>query len=332
MPMLPIPAFAAVVLGWLALRRAWQGQRLLAAFLTLCAVQSGLVALTAGYGVTALRPILPVTASMVPALAWVTYRAALFGPPARADLVHLAGPLFVAFARIFAPETVDVAVSGLFVAYGAALWWSLRHAPDLPLPRIGAGALPARLWQGIGGLLVASGLGDGLISLAYISGHADWAGWLISLFASGTLLAIGMIGSAPEAVGAAPDGADPAPVPDADDQEICARFDAFLRRDKLYLDPDLTLQRLARRLHLPEKRLSAAVNRVTGGNVSRHINGWRIAHACELIGAGQAITEAMLASGFNTKSNFNREFQRVMGKSPSDWAKAPRLAIATAQG
>lgn len=332
MPMLPIPAFAAVVLAWLALRQSWQGQRLLAGFLTLCAVQSGLVALTAGYGVTALRPILPVTASMIPALAWVTYRAALFGPPRRADLLHLAGPMFVAFARIFAPETVDVAVSCLFIGYGVALCWSLRHAPDLPLPRIGAGSLPARLWQGIGALLVASGLGDGLIALAYVSGHGDWAGWLISLFASGTLLAIGMIGSTPEAVGDAPDSAEPARGPDADDHEICGRLDALLRRDRLFLDPDLTLQRLARRLHLPEKRLSAAVNRVTGGNVSRHINGWRIAHACELIGAGQAVTEAMLASGFNTKSNFNREFQRVKGQSPSDWAKGPRPMIAAATG
>jgi AraC-like DNA-binding protein len=27
----------------------------------------------------------------------------------------------------------------------------------------------------------------------------------------------------------------------------------------------------------------------------------------------------MLESGFNTKSNFNREFLRVVGKSPSEW-------------
>ena len=31
------------------------------------------------------------------------------------------------------------------------------------------------------------------------------------------------------------------------------------------------------------------------------------------------MTEAMLASGFNTKSNFNREFLRVKGESPSKW-------------
>ena len=36
---------------------------------------------------------------------------------------------------------------------------------------------------------------------------------------------------------------------------------------------------------------------------------------------GESVTEAMFASGFNTKSNFNREFLGVVGTSPSAWAK-----------
>jgi AraC-like DNA-binding protein len=35
--------------------------------------------------------------------------------------------------------------------------------------------------------------------------------------------------------------------------------------------------------------------------------------------AGESVTEAMFASGFSTKSNFNREFLRVTGASPSKW-------------
>jgi AraC-like DNA-binding protein len=58
-----------------------------------------------------------------------------------------------------------------------------------------------------------------------------------------------------------------------------------------------------------------------GGNVSRHINTWRIEHACRLMVAGQSVTAAMLGSGFNTKSNFNRESLRVTGLSPRDWMK-----------
>jgi AraC-like DNA-binding protein len=97
-----------------------------------------------------------------------------------------------------------------------------------------------------------------------------------------------------------------------------------LATDRPYLDPGLTLVRLARRLHLPEKRLSAAVNRATGGNVSRHINGWRVRHACDLLDQGRSVTEAMLSSGFNTKSNFNREFSRVTAMTPSAWGTRSR--------
>ncbi len=67
-------------------------------------------------------------------------------------------------------------------------------------------------------------------------------------------------------------------------------------------------------LHSP-----ATINRRTGENVSRFINNCRIAHACERLQTGENVTSAMLASGFNTKSNFNREFIRVTGKVPSAW-------------
>tara|TARA_R110002110_G_scaffold227996_1_gene443424 strand:- start:209 stop:592 length:384 start_codon:yes stop_codon:yes gene_type:complete len=98
-----------------------------------------------------------------------------------------------------------------------------------------------------------------------------------------------------------------------------SRVEAFLKREPLHLDPNLTLVRLARRMHLPEKRLSMAVNRATGTNVSRYINSWRIRHACALIENGTSVTDAMLDSGFNTKSNFNREFLRETGVSPRKW-------------
>jgi AraC-like DNA-binding protein len=91
--------------------------------------------------------------------------------------------------------------------------------------------------------------------------------------------------------------------------------------DRLYLDPDLTLARIARRLHVPVKQLSAAVNRSRGENVSRLINGFRIRHACERLVADESVTAAVFNSGFNTKSNFNREFLRVTGGTPSEFVR-----------
>ncbi|MDK3020784.1 helix-turn-helix domain-containing protein [Pseudodonghicola flavimaris] len=113
--------------------------------------------------------------------------------------------------------------------------------------------------------------------------------------------------------------AEIAPVLRAEDAAILTRLDSLLTRETPHLDPNLTLMRLARRLRLPEKRLSAAVNAATGENVSHYVNAWRIHAACAGLGRGLSVTEAMLESGFNTKSNFNREFCRAMGTIPSAW-------------
>ncbi|MCX8507368.1 MAG: AraC family transcriptional regulator [Rhodobacteraceae bacterium] len=329
MPTLPIPAFGGLVLAFLALRTLLQGgRRLMALFLALCALQSLGLTLAGGYGIAVLRPLMPVTAAMIPPLAWITFRAALFHTPRLAEsLPHLCAPLFVLFCRVFAPVTVDAVVSLTFACYGAMILWRLARAGDLPLARLEAGGLPALMWKGLAWALIGSALCDILIAAAYATGHADRAGLVLGIGSTATLLTLGLLGATPSASGEdepeeAPEGPVPSPETEAEDAAICARLDAFLDREKWHLDAGLTLARLARRLHLPEKRLSAAVNRATAGNVSRHINGWRIRHACGLIDKGVPITTAMLDSGFNTKSNFNREFLRVTGTVPSQWLRS----------
>ncbi len=99
------------------------------------------------------------------------------------------------------------------------------------------------------------------------------------------------------------------------------RMEALLAERQMYLEPGLTLAQIARRLRVPAKTLSGAINRVKGENVSRVVNGLRIAHACMQLQTGAGVTQAMLESGFNTKSNFNREFLRVTGLAPSDWQR-----------
>jgi AraC-like DNA-binding protein len=103
------------------------------------------------------------------------------------------------------------------------------------------------------------------------------------------------------------------------DQVIIKNLDKYLSEHKPYLDPDLTLARLARKLVIPAKQLSAAINRTKNENVSRLINRFRIEHACKLMTERKNVTTAMFESGFNTKSNFNREFLRIKNMPPSKW-------------
>ncbi|MGD1883327.1 MAG: helix-turn-helix domain-containing protein [Paracoccaceae bacterium] len=325
MPMLPIPAFAALVLAHLAARTLLSGGRpLLVAFLTACAVQSLLVALVLGYDTAWLQPVLPVSATVIPPLAWITLQDALIS---RISLRQVgfqgATPAFTLFCRIFAPETTDFVVPLVFAGYGVAILYLLRSSGDMPLARLDAGRVPKVLWQVLGWALIASALSDVLIAFAFMTGNEHWAGWLITFSSSLILVLLGLLSGNPSASGVTgEDSADPAPPPketSKEDIEIVEALEAFLKREPMHLDPNLTLSRLARRLHLPEKRLSMAVNRSTGANVSRYVNTWRVRHACKLIEEGAAVTDAMLDSGFNTKSNFNREFLRETGIPPSQW-------------
>ncbi len=103
-----------------------------------------------------------------------------------------------------------------------------------------------------------------------------------------------------------------------EDRALLARFDALMRDTKLFTDSGLTLARAARRLGVPARRVSEAINRVAGTNVSRHINGFRVAHAQDLLRTTDLpVTEVMLEAGFLSKSTFNTEFRRITGQTPS---------------
>ncbi|WP_180898086.1 helix-turn-helix domain-containing protein [Martelella soudanensis] len=200
----------------------------------------------------------------------------------------------------------------------------------LPLARLEAGRQSQWLWTGIAVSLLLSALSDSLIAAAFLSERPEWAQLIISIFTSAALLAVGLLSVSPNAFGELeeeePQRPAPSPVPEEGDRDILERLDRLLADERLYLEPSLTLARLARRLQMPAKQLSAALNRATGENISRYINRFRIDHACERLSAGDNVTTAMLESGFNTKSNFNREFLRVTGRSPSAWVKSAGTA------
>jgi AraC-like DNA-binding protein len=110
--------------------------------------------------------------------------------------------------------------------------------------------------------------------------------------------------------------------PDTADTALEAKASALLNDTQLYLDTELTLERLARRLHVPARALSEAINQTQGMNVSQYVNGFRLTHAAEmLIATDQSVTRVLERSGFLTRSNFYREFERVYQQSPIAYRK-----------
>ena len=317
-----------LILGFLALRHAVLRDRsvLFLVLLAACAIQSLVISLTQHYGLSQLAMVQPVTAVAAPPLAWLTFQSGALRPldPNR-DGLHALGPAFTAFCTLFAPLTLDVVVPALFAGYGVAILIRLRGDSTLPLARLEAGPLPARIWKAVGVLLILSALSDILIAVAIGLGHGGLRPLIISVFTSVTLLGIGLLSLSRAAAGTVedpPEETGPEPSPSEEEAALVARVDALMNQHRPYLDPDLTLTRLARRLHVPIKQLSAVINRAKGENVSRYVNGFRIRHACTQLAEGSSVTEAMLSSGFNTKSNFNREFARVTGRSPSAFLRA----------
>lgn len=104
------------------------------------------------------------------------------------------------------------------------------------------------------------------------------------------------------------------------DKETLAAIQSRMETKHSYRDPDLNLDRLARRALIPARQISTAINRATGKNVSQYVNELRIAEACQLLAETEkSVTEVMLDVGFQTKSNFNRELRRVTDMTPVQW-------------
>ncbi|MEM0937006.1 MAG: AraC family transcriptional regulator [Pseudomonadota bacterium] len=323
MPSLPIPLVSALILGFL-LARIWlvDGRRgPLVGLLALCALQGLVISLVQHYGLTAVRPAQAIIASLIPPAAWNAFQSTAVRPPQRRDLVHLLPPALTVLGLLGQPMLLDALIPAFFFAYGGALLWRGSESSDrMPRIRLETGDLPGRIWRMIGAALILSGLSDVLIALVLIAGQPHYQPWIVTIFSSGMLLVIGGLSLSQALVPAHDATAETRAKPlTAEDGQIVARLQTLMAEQRLYLDPDLTLAQLARRMRLPVKQLSGAINRVTGENVSRFINGARIVAAQKALDRGENITNAMLSAGFNTKSNFNREFRRVTGNSPSAW-------------
>jgi AraC-like DNA-binding protein len=265
--------------------------------------------------------IQPVTATLVPPMAWVAFQTTAVRHFIKVDYLNLLGPLCALVSLAVAPNFLDTLIPALSVGYGVAiLWVSLQGTDAMPRMRLGAGDLPGHIWQTIGAALIAAALSDVFIVAAQMMGAAYLQPWIISIYSSAMLLIVGGLSLSSALDNETSEADDIAELPVSDqDVEIVGKLDALMTTQQLYLNSDLTLSLLSRRLLVPAKQLSSAINRSTGGNVSRYINAARIKAAQDRLLAGESITNAMLSSGFNTKSNFNREFLRVSGKSPSDW-------------
>lgn len=99
---------------------------------------------------------------------------------------------------------------------------------------------------------------------------------------------------------------------------------SILENEKLYLNPDLTLQGLAGRMEISSKILSQVINQRSGKNFFDFINSYRCEEAKTLMRTSDSkvtILEILYEVGFNSKSSFNKEFKKLNGTTPTEYRK-----------
>ena len=337
--MLFIPlSFVAAVLMALATFRVWRERRatgpLLPALMMVLALLAILQGLRWGYGVRSLMPLQIALAMAGPPLAYLAL--ARLGEPLRSvDLRHAAAPLVAFLAGEIWPVLNDLLIPALALVYAALVArLALQGADGLPGARLSDSLTAERaLWACAAGLAI-SGLTDAAVGLDFALTGGLRAGAMVTAAQSFGLLlaatAIVLAGrSAPEPEASAPEPDVPA---SEDERALVAHIERMVRDQQLHKQPDLTLNRLARRAHAPARQVSQAINRVRGESVSRFLNGLRVEEACRLLqDTDQPVTEVMLSAGFQTKSNFNRAFEDVTARGPAEWRQLQRQA-AVARG
>lgn len=94
----------------------------------------------------------------------------------------------------------------------------------------------------------------------------------------------------------------------------------LLEREKIHLDPDLSLKQTADRLMTNTKYLSQVVNQFTGNNFQQFVNTYRIEAVKAKINDPQfknlTLYGISLYCGFKNKSTFYKVFKEITGLTP----------------
>lgn len=102
----------------------------------------------------------------------------------------------------------------------------------------------------------------------------------------------------------------------------------LMETNRLYLDPELTLKKVADLLNTNTKYLSQVVNHQAGVNFQQYINLYRVEEAKSKIVkdslSNLTLYGIALQCGFKNKSTFYKVFKETTGYTPKDFVRAKR--------
>jgi AraC-like DNA-binding protein len=106
-------------------------------------------------------------------------------------------------------------------------------------------------------------------------------------------------------------------------QQLRQAIVTMMEDEKLYQEPDLTLQNLGERLGVPPYQVSLAINQGLGKSFYELVNSYRVEEAKRLLRNEQSVNYTILSvgfeAGFNSKTTFNTVFKKFTGLTPTEY-------------
>ncbi len=107
-------------------------------------------------------------------------------------------------------------------------------------------------------------------------------------------------------------------------KEIKDRLEYLMEREKLFLDPELRLDKIAELLHISRHHASQVINENFNMHFNDYVNTYRIEEVkCRLSSNFQnssvTISEIAYSCGFNNRTSFYRAFKKITNLSPKEY-------------
>lgn len=111
---------------------------------------------------------------------------------------------------------------------------------------------------------------------------------------------------------------------DDDARALLDALDRAMSEQRLYLNPNLSLPLLAKKVGYLQTTVSQAINEKLDKSFNLYINEFRIQHARQLLTDESHLTMELVAerSGFNSSSTFFAAFKKITGQTPASYRAA----------
>lgn len=109
--------------------------------------------------------------------------------------------------------------------------------------------------------------------------------------------------------------------------KLVVRLETAMQKHTLYLDPNLSLQKLSQHVSALPNQVSQTLNQEIGATFFDYVAHWRIEASKPLITAGDAsVLSAALKVSFNSRSTFYKAFKRETGMTPKRYRASQQNA------